>query len=259
MMARVAILNQKGGVGKTTVTLGLVSAALSAGRSALVVDLDPQASAAWALGVDGPSGLVEALKGGGSGAASNSIVPSSWDPALQVISGGLGMQQWLPEGGPKTSARALGKVLKGVDDDHDVTFIDCPAGLGPITVNALAAADVALVVTESSAFANNTMAAVADVIDDVWDQVNPDLDLGGVIVNRQPAISSEAQSRFDELGRIVGKRSIWKPAIPQRVIVAEALGARRPIHSYGARSADVSNVFDAHYRKLERTLQKARS
>lgn len=253
-MARVAILNQKGGVGKTTVTLGLVSAALDKGHSCLVIDLDPQASASWALGLDAPTGLVSALKSGGSGAAKSAVSESPWGASLGVISGGSEMQQWLPEGGPKTSARALTKALAGVDDGYDMVFLDCPAGLGPITVNALGAANKALLVTESSAFANNTMAAAADMIDDVWDRVNPNLDLAGVIVNRQPAVSKEAQSRYDELGKIVGKRSIWKPAIPQRVIVNEALGARRPIHSYGARATDVTDALDKLYGKLRRTL-----
>ena len=148
----------------------------------------------------------------------------------------------------------LSKVLKGVDDDHDITFLDCPAGLGQITLNALGAADVALVVAEPSAFSNNTMGPVADMIDDVWDRINPGLDLGGVIVNRQPSVSKEAEARYDELGKVVGKRTIWKPAVPQRVIVNEALGARRPIHSFGARAADVTDAFDTLYRKLERTV-----
>lgn len=253
-MPRVAVLNQKGGVGKTTVTLGLVSAALAKGRSVSVVDLDPQSSAAWTLGLDEPTGLVTALTSGATGAAQSAVASSSWGERVSVVSGGAGMQQWLPEGGPKTSARSLSKALKGVGEGDDITFLDCPAGLGPITQNALAAADLALVVVEPSAFANNTMGAVADLIDDVWDRINPNLDLGGVIVNRQPAVSKEAEVRYEELGKIVGKRSIWKPAIPQRVIINEALGARRPIHAYGARAADVIDAFDTLYRKLERTL-----
>lgn len=255
-MSRVAVLNQKGGVGKTTVTLGLVSAAVAMGRSVCVVDLDPQASAAWALGIDEPTGLVSALKSGRTGAAKSAVVASTWGEEVRVVSGGLGMQQWLPEGGPKTSARALSKALKGVGDDSDITFLDCPAGLGPITQNALAAADLALVVVEPSAFANNTMGAVADLIDDVWSRVNPNLDLAGVIVNRQPAVSKEAEARYEELGKIVGKRAIWKPAVPQRVIINEAIGARRPIHSYGARAADVIDAFDTLYRKLGRKLDR---
>jgi cellulose biosynthesis protein BcsQ len=254
-MTRIAVLNQKGGVGKTTVTLGLASAAIAKGRPTMVIDLDPQASATWALGLDGPTGLAAALKDGGTGAAKSAVGTSTWSDHLTVVSAGAELENWQPDGGPKTSARALDKVLKGVDSDDQITLIDCPPGLGPVTVNALSTADIALVVVEPSAFANNTMEAVADLIDDVWDRFNSDLDLGGVIVNRQPAISREAEARFDELGKIVGKRAIWKPAVPQRVIINEALGARRPIHSYGARSADVTEAFDALFRKLDRAIK----
>lgn len=256
-MPRIALLNQKGGVGKTTVALGLASAALARGRSVMVVDVDPQASATWALGLDGPTGLANALADGGSGAAKSAVGASTWSPDLSVVSAGADLEGWLPAGGPKSKARMLGKVLKGVDNNVDYTFIDCPPGLGPVTVNALSAADLALVVVEPSAFANNTMETVADLIDDVWDRFNPALDLGGIILNRQPAISREADARVEQLGAIVGKRSIWKPTVPQRVIVNEALGARRPIHSFGARATDVTETFDALFRKLERTVKAA--
>lgn len=256
-MPRIALLNQKGGVGKTTVTLGLASAAIAKGRSAMVIDLDPQASATWALGLDAPTGLAAALADGGTGAAKAAVGSSTWSEDLAVVSAGPDLEGWLPSGGPKTSARALDKVLKGIDADADYTFLDCPPGLGPVTVNALSTADLALVVVEPSAFANNTMEAVADLIDDVWDRFNPALDLGGVILNRQPAISREAESRVQELGAIVGKRAVWKPTVPQRVIVNEALGARRPIHAFGARAYDVTESFDALFRKLERTVSTA--
>jgi hypothetical protein len=57
------------------------------------------------------------------------------------------------------------------------------------------------------------------------------------------------------LGRIVGKKAIWKPAVPQRVIVNQAIAERRPVHSYGARSAEVSAAFDALWAKLRRTVR----
>lgn len=218
----------------------------------MVVDLDPQASATWTLGLDNASGLDAALAAGGASAAKDAVRASSWGERVSVISGGSSLEGWLPNGGPKTSARALAKALGTVDNDVDWTFLDCPPGLGPLTVNALAAADLALVVVEPSAFANNTMEPVADLIDDVWDRFNPNLDLAGVIMNRVPAVGREAEHRMDELAKTVGKRSIWKPSIPQRVIVNEALGARKPIHAFGARSADVAAAFDAHFRKLER-------
>ncbi len=256
-MTRVAVCNQKGGVGKTTVTLGLASAALHAGRSVAVVDLDPQASATWALGIDEPTGLAEAFATGGASSARDTFVESGWSPDLVVSCGGAELEGHVPDGGPKTSAKALGKVLGKSDTDIDWTFIDCPPGLGALTVNALAAADLAVVVVEPSAFSNNTMSAVADLVDDVWDRFNPSLDLAGVIMNRLPAIGREAHVRFDELGKIVGRSAIWKPAIARRVIIGEAQGARRPIHSYGSRAHDVIEAFDSHHRKLER-IKKAR-
>lgn len=90
----------------------------------------------------------------------------------------------------------------------------------------------------------------------MWDAHNPDLELPtGVIVNKVPAVSTEADRRFDELARIVGRRAIWQPVIPHRVIVNQAIGERRPIHTYGMRSADVSQAFDKLWVRLRRVTK----
>ncbi len=96
---------------------------------------------------------------------------------------------------------------------------------------------------------------MADVVDGVWEGENPDLDLCGVVVNRVPAVSSEAERRIEELGRIVGRSTIWKPPIPQRVIVNQALGERQPIHAYGSRAGDVIQAFDTLWTRLRRILR----
>ena len=112
---------------------------------------------------------------------------------------------------------------------------------------------MALIVVEPAALGLRGIGAVADAIDEVWNSHNPDLELGGVIVNKVPAISREADRRYDELARIVGRKTIWQPSVPHRVIVNQAIGERRPIHSYGARSADISEAFDVLWAKLRRT------
>jgi cellulose biosynthesis protein BcsQ len=94
---------------------------------------------------------------------------------------------------------------------------------------------------------------VADAIDGVWEKANPDLDLAGVIVNKVPAVSAEAVRRYDELTRIVGKRAVWQPPIPQRVIVNQALGEQQPIHAYGYRAREVIEAFDALYARVRRS------
>ena len=92
-------------------------------------------------------------------------------------------------------------------------------------------------------------------MDEVWDSHNPGLELAGVIVNKVPAVSGEADRRYDELTRTVGKRAVWQPVVPQRVVVNQAIGERRPIHSYGSRSADVAEAFDKLWAKLRRVTK----
>jgi cellulose biosynthesis protein BcsQ len=142
--------------------------------------------------------------------------------------------------------------LDGVAARYDMVLIDCPPSLGPNTLSALAAADLAVIVVEPASYSLRGVAAVADTIDDVWDRLNPDLDLAGVIVNKMPAVSTEAERRFEELAEMVGRKSVWKPTLPSRVIVNQALGEQQPIHAYGYRAREVSEAFDALYAKLRR-------
>ena len=251
-MARiVAVLNQKGGVGKTTVTLGLASAAAAAGQRVLVVDLDPQGSSTWVLGVDPrevQDSLAEVL---GRLPASTALVPTDWGDGVWLLPSSPRLLS-RDHGGSPTRLRT---ALHEVADDFDAVLIDCPPSLGALTAAGLTAADHAVIVVEPSELSLRGITGVADLIDDVWDAHNPDLELAGVIVNRVPAVSAEADRRYEELTRIVGKKAVWQPVIPQRVIVNQALGERTPIHGYGARSADVSEVFDKLWAKLRRLLK----
>jgi cellulose biosynthesis protein BcsQ len=250
----IALVNQKGGVGKTTVTLGLASAAWAAGARVLVVDLDPQGASTWVLGLDPgevDASSAEVLTRGTLGAA---VVASSWGDNVQVVPASTRLQAKEHSTG-KDPARKLRAALEGAVDGYDAVLIDCPPSLGNLTANGLTAADHALIVVEPAALGLRGIAAVADVVDEVWEAHNPGLDLAGVVVNKVPAISAEADRRFEELGRIVGKRAVWKPAVPQRVIVNQALGERMPVHAYGARAADVTEAFDQLWAKLRRVMR----
>ncbi|MFK8026112.1 MAG: ParA family protein [Ilumatobacter sp.] len=265
-MRTVAVLNQKGGVGKTTVTLGLASAAAASGRRVLVVDLDPQGSTSWVLGEDpeitwdeagnevvsGPPTVGDVLSGG---ALADAIQPSTWGEHVDVVAAGPALQGF-EDGDATRLAAAFGRAGDALAP-YDAVLIDCPPSLGNLTTNALAAARHALVVVEPSALGLRGIGGVADAIDDAWDSHNPDLELSGVILNRVPAISAEAARRIDELRRIVGRATIWKPSVPARVILNQAVGERRPVHSYGSRAADPAQVFDKLWAKLRRTINAA--
>lgn len=256
MMRTVAVLNQKGGVGKTTVTLGLASAAAAAEQRVLVVDVDPQAASTWVLGhdpIDLDRSAAELLDGETSTAAVREvIVASAWSEHVDVLPGSPGLQRH-----EKGSSKRLRKALERVADDYDVVLIDCPPSLGSLTRSALTAARHALLVVEPSALGLRGIGGVADTVDDVWDGANPDLELAGVVLNRVPAISAEAERRIDELVRIVGRSAIWKPAVPQRVVLNQAIGERRPVHAYGARAADPIEAFDRLWSKLRTTVRRA--
>jgi chromosome partitioning protein len=246
----VTVLNQKGGVGKTSVTLGIASAALWAGHRVLVVDLDPQGSSTWVLGIDPATVEVSAAEVLAKTAAEQAIVPSAWGEAVDLLPASPRLQA-RESGSPKR----LRAALEAVADQYEAVLIDCPPSLGNLTASGLTAGDHALIVVEPSALSLRGIGAVADVIDEVWESNNPNLSLAGVVVNKVPAVSGEADRRYEELTRIVGKRAVWQPPIPQRVIVNQAIGERQPIHSYGSRAADLCDAFDKIWAKLRRTLR----
>ncbi|MEO5725275.1 MAG: ParA family protein [Ilumatobacteraceae bacterium] len=246
----VALLNQKGGVGKTTVTLGLASAGETTGQRVLVVDLDPQGSSTWVLGHDPATVTASTAEVLGKLPVSKAMVPSTWGGEVWVVPASTRLQN-RENGHPDRLREALAEVV----EQFDVVLIDCPPSLGNLVTSALTAAHHALIVVEPSSLGLRGIGAVADSIDQAWESRNPELNLAGVIVNKVPPVSNEADRRFDELTRIVGKKTIWQPVIPQRVIINEAIGERRPIHSYGARSAEVSEVFDRLWSRLRRVLR----
>lgn len=258
MSATVAVLNQKGGVGKTTLTLGLASAAWARDIRTLVVDLDPQANATWTLGVE-PSrahyGTGDALKANRDGAAAQMIVPSGWGDGVWLLPASGELTDREADTSRSNAALRLQRALAGVTDDFELVLIDCAPSLGLNTTNGLAAADGALVVAEPSAYGLRGITGALDLIDEVWHEHNPSLELLGVVLNKVPPVSHDAEERARELAKLVGARSVWKPPIPQRVVVSEAHGERAPIHAYGRRAGDLIEVFDALFTKLRRAVR----
>jgi chromosome partitioning protein len=228
----VAVCNQKGGVGKTTVTLGLASAAAESGVRALVIDMDSQGNASDALLADRaapPSATSYDVLLGKRGCAPEAISQSSW--GVGVIPGGLDLASY-----ERTNALASEQRLRaGLDSDSldaawDLCLIDCPPSLGLLVSAALVAADQALIVTEPSLSASQGVAKVYDTVATVQEHYNPRLTLAGIAINRVGA-TNESKLRVRELTEALGD-VVWSPTMRQRAALVEALGAGTPIHKH---------------------------
>ena len=138
------MLNQKGGVGKTTITLGLAAAAQRAGDRCLVVDLDPQGSAGWAMGVEADDehlSVGDVMRTGDPKVARAATVTSGWGEGIDVLPSSRNLIDRESDGRDPLAAGRLGTALEPMLGDYTTVLVDCAPSLGPTTRAGLAVAD----------------------------------------------------------------------------------------------------------------------
>jgi chromosome partitioning protein len=239
----VAVANQKGGVGKTTVTLGLAAALAEAGRRVLVIDLDPQASVTKVLGVD-PTGclsMADLLLDGAGHAISEVTQPTSWGVELAPSEIGLARREQQRQLGDEY---LLAEALR--DADYDVVLIDCPPSLGVLTINGLVAATHVLVVTEPSYVALAGVADLLETVEIIRRRYNTALQMAGVVVNQVDG-TTETTTRTGEVETYFGEDLLWRPYVPRRTALREALAKGIPPRALGRRrgAEEIADTFQA--------------
>jgi chromosome partitioning protein len=262
-----ALLSLKGGVGKTTATLGLAGAALDRGLRTLVVDLDPQSNATVTLEpkrtthvvadvLDDPKCVTDAVA---ASAWSNGAAAA--DGVVDVLVGteGTGRHD-RPEPGTSRLGRlraALERLeRKRTDSPYDLVLVDCPPSLGQLTRSGLVAADRALLVTEPSRFAVAGVRRAFEAVQSERAVHNVDLQPLGVLVNRVRPRSTEHEFRTAELRELFGPL-VLSPVLPDRSAVQQSQGAAVPVQRWAtAGGREVSVAFDAI---LDRVLRAARA
>ena len=242
-MLSIAVISLKGGVGKSTVLLGLAGAAWQRGLRTLVVDLDPQANATAALDASPAYTTNDVLADAREGIAGQAIVPSGWGAGIDVLGAERALEHRnVPEG--RASTLRLRIALTGVTEQYDLVIIDCPPSLGELTRNALAAAQLALVVTEPSFFALQGAAQAIEAIEVVRSAANLGLRPAGIVVNRMRTNTAEHTFRLAEL-RSTYPDLVLEPPVPERTCLGQAQGAGLPVQAWrSAGAAEVSEVFD---------------
>jgi chromosome partitioning protein len=256
----VSVCSLKGGVGKTSVVLGLASAALARGVPTLIVDLDPQADATLGLDVteEHSSNVATVLGASRRNIIKTTVVPTGWAPeggAVDVLPGSGDIAALdRPNGSERTLARlahALGSL-----EGYKLVLVDCPPSLGTITRSGLGASQRAIVVTEPALFSVTAADRALHAVDQVRRTSAPSLQPLGVLVNRYRERSPEHRYRLQELGEMFGPL-VLGPSIRERSALQQAQGASQPIHRWpGAPAQELAGAFDAH---LARILRADRS
>lgn len=244
----VAIVNQKGGVGKTTTCVNLVSALHEAGKRVLLCDFDPQANSTSGMGVDKAvsQGVYEVLINGAD--ANESVAHTRYGdvlPSSKALAG-AGIEMIGRDG----REFLLKDALAPLSANYDFIFIDCPPSLELLTLNALCAADTLLVPVQAEYFALEGLSDLLNTVRIVKRSLNPHIELEGVLLTMYDARTNLAMQVAEEVKRYFPGK-VYATVIPRNVRLSEAPSHGKPINVYDrtSRGAEAYDAFAQEFMK----------
>jgi chromosome partitioning protein len=238
-----AIANQKGGVGKTTTAVNLAACVAEAGYETLLIDIDPQSNATLGLGIDkhttptvydsliGDLDLAETVVD--SGIEHLGVIPAGPDLAGATIE--------LPR--LAGSENRLRNALSPIRDRYAFVFLDCPPSLGPLTVNALVAADRVIVPVQAEYFALEGLAGLLDTLSLIQRELNPRLSVAGMLLTMHDGRNRLAQDVEREV-REHFPALVFETVIPRNVRIGESPSFGKPVIHYDPHCAGADAYFE---------------
>jgi chromosome partitioning protein len=236
----IAVVNQKGGVGKTTTAINLAAALGAEGLSILLIDMDPQANTTGGLGVARQKedenqrlSIYDVILGG---ATLEEALMATRVPKLTLVPGSknlIGANLELVN--QERREYRLRDALVAIRGNYDFTILDCPPALDLLTLNALVAADGLLVPLQAEYFALEGISELIGTLDRVALAFNPDLALEGVLLTMYDDRTNLSQQVTENLRSFFGEK-LYKTTIPRNIRLAEAPSHGLPVSMYDPRS-----------------------
>lgn len=245
----IAILNQKGGVGKTTTAINLGAYLAKMGKDVLLIDMDPQGNATSGLGVDKQTlelTMYDVLFGH---TEASSVIKESSVPGLHILpaNSNLAAAEIDLAGEQKREYRLKGAIK---DLTHDYLIIDCPPALGLLSINALVAANQVLIPVQSEYYALEGLGQLLDVVQRVRGGLNAKLEILGVLITMFDSRTTLSEQVANELKKHFGDK-VFTTVIPRNVRLAEA-----PSHGKSIMEHDRWSKGARAYKQLAKEVEK---